>query len=121
RRGQVLRVEQIGDGQCLDLNAYALDDYKECLSAGRTRYFHGVNPQVGDHLWSAPPRERQMFTIVSDTVGSNDVMFPRCSALLYEVTWGFDYHTNCHDILAEAIREYDLTPDDVHDTFNAFM
>ncbi len=30
-------------------------------------------------------------------------------------------HTNCHDIQAEAQREYGLTPDDVHDCFNLFM
>jgi hypothetical protein len=30
-------------------------------------------------------------------------------------------HTNCHDIQAEAQREYGLTPDDVHDSFNLFM
>jgi uncharacterized protein len=30
-------------------------------------------------------------------------------------------HTSCADILGEAIREYELTPDDVHDSFNWFM
>jgi uncharacterized protein len=28
---------------------------------------------------------------------------------------------NCHDIQAEAQREYGLTPDDVHESFNFFM
>src|SRR4029077_17596248 len=27
----------------------------------------------------------------------------------------------CHDMQAEAQREYGLTPDDVHDSFNFFM
>jgi hypothetical protein len=35
--------------------------------------------------------------------------------------YGFEAHTNCHDIQAEAQREYGLTPDDVHDSFNLFM
>lgn len=30
-------------------------------------------------------------------------------------------HTNCNDIQGEAQREYGLTPDDVHDSFNLFM
>jgi hypothetical protein len=30
-------------------------------------------------------------------------------------------HTNCQDILAEAIGEYGLTPDDVHDSLNFWM
>jgi hypothetical protein len=48
-------------------------------------------------------------------------LFPRCSAYLYESAYGFDDHTNCHDIQSEAQREYGLTPDDVHDSFNFFM
>ena len=59
--------------------------------------------------------------ILEDTVGRNDVLFPRCSAYVYESAYGFDAHTNCHDIQAEAQREYGLTPDDVHDSFNLFM
>ena len=85
---------------------------------------HGLNPTKGDHLWSAPPRDRIMFTILEDTVGTNDVNYPRCSAFLFEYQFGFDghpAHSNCHDILAEAIREWGLTPDDVHDSFNGFM
>jgi len=62
-----------------------------------------------------------MFTIIRDTVGTNDVQYPRCTGFLYEYQYGFEQHTNCHDILAESIREYGLTPDDVHDSFNFWM
>jgi hypothetical protein len=82
---------------------------------------HGFNPSKGTFLWSQPPRERAMLYILEDTYGRNDVLFPRCSAYLYESAYGFDAHTNCHDIQAEAQREYGLTPDDVHDSFNFFM
>ena len=78
-------------------------------------------PSTGSFLWSAPPRERALLYILEDTVGRNDVLFPRCSAYVYESAYGFDAHTNCHDIQAEAQREYGLTPDDVHDSFNLFM
>ena len=120
-RGQILRIEQIGNGQCADFNAFNLHDYKEYFHTGRTRHLHGLFPAEGDMLWSAPPRERPMFTIIRDTVGTNDVQYPRCTGFLYEYQYGFDQHTNCHDILAEAIREYGLTPDDVHDSFNFWM
>jgi uncharacterized protein YcgI (DUF1989 family) len=53
-----------------------------------------------------------------------DVNYPRCSAFLFEYQFGFDghpAHSNCHDILAEAIGEWGLTPDDVHDSFNGLM
>jgi uncharacterized protein len=121
KRGQILRIEQMGNGQCADFNAFNLHDYKEYFHCGRTRHLHGLFPAEGDMLWSAPPRERPMFTIISDTVGTNDIQYPRCTGFLYEYQFGFDQHTNCHDILAESIREYGLTPDDVHDSFNFWM
>jgi len=119
--GHILRIEQVVGGQCVDFNAFNLHDYKEFMHCGRTRTVHGFNPTVGAFLWTAPPRERAMFYILADTVGRNDVLFPRCSAYVYESTYGFRTHTNCHDIQAEAQREYGLTPDDVHDSFNLFM
>lgn len=123
-RGQVLRIAQLGKGQVLDFNAFNLHDYKESFSCGMTRNMHGLNPGKGEHLWSAPPRNRMMYTILEDTVGTNDINYPRCNAFLFEYQFGFSghpAHSNCHDILAEAIREWGLTPDDVHDSFNGFM
>ena len=120
-RGQVLRIAQTEGGQCADFNAFNLHDYREHFHTGRTRHMHGIHPTAGDHLWSAPPRDRVMYTILRDTCGTNDVLYPRCSALLFELHFGLAPHTNCHDIQAEAQREYGLTPDDVHDSFNVFM
>ena len=119
--GQILRIEQTEGLQCVDFNAFNLHDYKEFMHCGRTRTVHGFRPTKGSFLWSAPPRERALMYILEDTVGRNDVLFPRCSAYVYESAYGFDVHTNCHDIQAEAQREYGLTPDDVHDSFNLFM
>ena len=119
--GQILRIEQVEGLQCVDFNCFNLHDYKEFMHCGRTRTVHGFNPTKGSFMWSAPPRERALLYILEDTVGRNDVLFPRCSAYLYESAYGFDAHTNCHDIQAEAQREYGLTPDDVHDSFNLFM
>jgi hypothetical protein len=120
-KGQVLRIEQVEGGQCVDFNCFNLHDYREFMHCGRTRTVHGFNPSRGTFMWSAPPRERAMLYILADTYRRNDVLFPRCSAYLYESAYGFDAHTNCHDIQAEAQREYGLTPDDVHDSFNLFM
>jgi uncharacterized protein YcgI (DUF1989 family) len=119
--GQILRVEQLDGDQCVDLNLFNLADYREFLHVGRTRTLHGIHPGAGDFLWSAPPRERAMAYLLTDTVGANDTLFPRCSANLYDSMFGFAEHTNCADIQAEAQREYGLTPDDVHDSFNLFM
>ena len=120
-QGQLLRIEQIEGAQCVDFNCFNLHDYKEFMHTGRTRTVHGLLPTTGHFLWSAPPRERAMMYILEDTARCNDVLFPRCSAYLYESSYGMPVHTNCHDIQAEAQREYGLTPDDVHDSFNLFM
>ncbi len=120
-RGQVLRIEQVAGRQCADFNCFNLHDYKEYMHTGRTRHMHGLHPTRGDFLWSAPPRERPMLAILADTCGTNDALYPRCSAFLYEYHYGLAVHTNCHDIQAEAQREFGLTPDDVHDSLNFFM
>ena len=64
-RGQVLRIEQIEGGQCVDFNCFNLHDYKEHFHCGRTRVVHGLWPTRGDSLWSAPPRDRR--TAAADT------------------------------------------------------
>ena len=117
----ILRIEQVEGGQCVDFNCFNLHDYKEFFHTGRTRHLHGLHPSKGDFLWSAPPRERQMMYIMEDTARTNDVLYPRCSGFLFEYHYGLPVHTNCHDMQAEAQREYGLTPDDVHDSFNFFM
>ena len=121
RRGQVLRIAQTAGHQCADFNCFNLHDYKEFFHTGRTRHLHGLHPTKGAFLWSAPPRERPIMAIIEDTVGTNDILYPRCSGFLFEHQYGLPVHTNCHDIQAEAQREYGLTPDDVHDSFNFFM
>ena len=120
-KGQILRIEQVEGPQCVDFNCFNLHDYKEPMHVGRIRAVHGLKPTAGNFIWSAPPRERAMMYILNDTANCNDVLFSRCSAYLYESAYGFAKHTNCHDIQAEAQREYGLTPDDVHDSLNFFM
>lgn len=117
-RGQILRLEQVANGQVADSNFFNLHDYKEYFHAGRTRHLHGFWPGLGTHLWSNPPRERPMMTIIEDSFGRNSVLYPRCSGFVFEYHFGYEHHTNCADILGESIREYELTPDDVHDSFN---
>ncbi|HEV2897200.1 MAG TPA: urea carboxylase-associated family protein, partial [Pseudaminobacter sp.] len=119
--GQILRIEQLEGPQCVDFNCFNLHDYKEAMHAGRIRAVHGLRPTAGHFIWSAPPRERAMMYFLADTTNCNDVLFSRCSAYLYESMYGFAAHTNCHDIQAEAQREYGLTPDDAHDSLNFFM
>lgn len=121
-RGEVLRIEQVEGGQCADFNAFNLHDYKEQLSCGFTRGAQGFNPRKGELVWTNAPRGRPIFVILEmpDTCHL-DIAGHRCSRPLFEKGWGFIDHTNCQDTFAEAIREYGLTPDDAHDSFNLWM
>jgi len=121
-RGEVFRIEQVEGGQCVDFNAFNLHDYKEHLSCGATRSVQGFNPRKGELVWTNAPRGRPMFVILEmpDTCDL-DIAGHRCSRPRFEMGWGFVDHPNCQDAFAEAIREYGLTPDDVHDSFNLWM
>jgi uncharacterized protein len=122
RRGEVLRIEQLEGGTCVDFNAFNLHDHKEFLDCGFTRSFQSFDPRGGEFIWTNAPRGRPMFSIleIADTC-ELDIVGHRCNRVFNELGWGLTDHANCQDSLAEAIREYRLTPDDVHDSFNLWM
>jgi hypothetical protein len=82
----------------------------------------GFRVNEGHVVVSTAPHYRPMMAIthmketcVSDLLGS------RCDATMGEREYNLVPRTNCQDTFAEAIREYGLTPDDVHDSFNMWM
>lgn len=121
-RGEVLRIEQLVGGTCVDFNAFNLHDHKEFLDCGFTRSFQSFDPRKGEFIWTNAPRGRPMFGIleIADTC-ELDIVGHRCNRVFDELGWGLTDHPNCQDSLAEGIREYGLTPDDVHDSFNLWM
>lgn len=122
RRGEVLRIEQLRGETCVDFNAFNMADYKEALDCGFTRSSQSFNPGRGEFVWTNAPRGRPMFAILEmpDTC-ELDITGHRCNRVYQDLSWGLTEHANCQDTLAEAIREYGLTPDDVHDSFNMWM
>ncbi len=121
-RGEVLRIEQVIGGTCVDFNAFNLDDYKESLDCGFTRSFQSFYPSRGEFIWTAAPRGRPMYGILEIAKTCElDIVGHRCNRPFQELGWGEVTHANCQDSLSEAIREYGLTPDDVHDSFNLWM
>jgi len=68
-------------------------------------------------MWSAPPREARMLYILEDTVAATTCCFHAGSAYVYEASYGFAV-TPIATTSSQAQREYGLTPDDVHDSFN---
>jgi uncharacterized protein YcgI (DUF1989 family) len=130
RAGQVLRIGQgAGGGQVGDLNAWNRQDPREAFHGARTAGYHGMHVTAGDQLWSTPPGERPMFTILEDTVAGrrsargalqHDVLLGRCTRQIRRWRYGSDT-PGCQEILAAAIEPFGLGADRVHDAFNVFM
>lgn len=118
--GELLSLEQMTDGQCVDVNVFALDYPRQHFSAARTRALHGLHPSSGAILWSTPP-ERPLMTIVSDTAADHDLGFPACSEFEYEDLTGLAGHANCHDLLAGAVAASGVEPALVHDPLNLWL
>lgn len=124
--GEVLRIIQVEGEQCVDFNAFNLNDYKEFMSASNTRAYHGFRPKQGDMLWSVHSRNRPMYLILEmkETCFANPIG-GRCKASLHYsdgfTPETFGIHTNCQDTFAVSVGEYGLSPDDVHDSFNMWM
>lgn len=120
-QGEVLRLTQLEGGQCVDFNAFNLQDATERLDVGQSR-LQGLRLRKGHVLFSNPPRWQPMLGILamSDQCHT-DTLDGRCHAARFERRYGFAQHTNCQDTLAAAIAEYGLAPDDVHDSFNLWM
>jgi uncharacterized protein YcgI (DUF1989 family) len=119
--GEVLRVSQVEGGTCVDYNAYNLSDYKEYLDCGMNRN-RGIAVGKGAIIWTNSPRARPIQAILDHSERFDQYyQGHRCNGIMYEIEYGFDDHPNCQDTFAEAIREYGLTPDDTHDSYNLWM
>jgi hypothetical protein len=120
-KGEVLRLTQVEGEQCVDFNCFNLYDYKERMSVGHMR-LQGFRVNEGHIVVSAPPRYNPMLAIthMAETCVT-DLLGARCDATAGEREYGLVPRTNCQDTLGEAIREYGMTPDDVHDSFNMWM
>ena len=93
-QGDTIRIEQVADGQGVDLSVHELAGRQRRLSAGRTRAMHGIHPTVGATLFSTPP-EVPLLRIVADTAPSHDLLFPACTPLEYEQLTGLTGHASC--------------------------
>jgi len=128
--GQIVRVTCVEGPQVADMIVFNADDQAEKFWSGRTRVIHGGHLKVGDHLWRVPPRVRPMLTLFADTLEhpphpfgarSHDLLYCRCDSRMYEIVYGRTGARNCNDNLAEAIAEFGIGPEHVHDPFNIFM
>ncbi len=119
-KGDTIRIEQIADGQGVDLSVHELTGRQRRLSAGRTRAMHGIHPTDGATLFSTPP-EVPLLRIVADTAPSHDLSFPACTPLEYEQLTGLGGHISCSEIHAELAAVWPLPPTGGDDVLNLWL
>lgn len=119
--GQILRVIDPRGVQVSDLLAFAADDVREVISAGRTfDYEETIRLTTGNVLWSN--RSNPMLEIIEDTVGKHDFLLTPCSEATFRHFYPAEsVHRGCFGNLAEALAPYGVEPDAIPVAFNIFM
>jgi uncharacterized protein YcgI (DUF1989 family) len=127
RAGQHLRIIAVEGAQVADSTFLALDNSREGYHAGQSV---ALNMLAGTGtmrrlttLWSRPPYERTMLTVVDDPVGVHFAWNGgRCSRGVYSVRDGIEEERRtCQGNLEEAVQPWGVEPDLIPDVFNVFM
>ncbi len=119
-RNSLLKITDVEGQQVGDFTAFMLPDLKEKFSSGRTRIENGTfRISVGNRLLSALCTT--MFTIIEDTCGVHDLLYPPCSRWVFENRYKVKAHDGCLENLAAAVHDRGLVIHDVPDPFNVFM
>ncbi len=121
RKGQRLKVVDIEGEQVADFICYNFHDKKEYLSSGRTiDYAETIFLTKGHSFYSN--RSNVMFKIIKDTVGRHDFLLTPCCADTFRIIYGHATpHRGCFGNLCEALKQYEIDPDDIPISFNIFM
>lgn len=116
--GDLLTIEQLADGQGVDLRAFGADG--SSFSAAQTRWMHGINPTRGTSLWRSCPWA-PLLTIVRDTAPGHDLCFPPCSGPEYARFTGIDGHVGCAELHAAALAAAGGDPWPGDDVLNLWL
>jgi uncharacterized protein YcgI (DUF1989 family) len=99
RAGQRLWVEQLDDGQGVDVRAFGADG--RSFSAAETRAAYGTAPTVGARLLVTPGRP--LLTVALDSAPGHDLLYPPCCAAAYAICTGISGHRGCAELATEAL------------------
>ena len=121
RKDQRIKVINSKGQQVVDTWGFNADDMREFMSMEHSRVAVGhIIPAVGDAL--VTNRRRPIITLVEDTSGGiHDTLFAACDRWRYEILGCTDYHDNCTDNLAAALKALGLEPPETPAPLNLFM
>ena len=119
--GQKVKVVNTHGEQVVDTWAFVRHDLGEFMSMEHTRAtLVKMTPAVGDHLYTN--RRRPILTLVEDTSpGIHDTLLAACDNYRYGLLGCTEYHDNCTDNLAAAMRDLDLRVPETPSPLNLFM
>jgi uncharacterized protein YcgI (DUF1989 family) len=121
KKDQRLKVVDVEGEQVSDFICYNLHNKAEYLSSGRTiDYAETIYLTKGNLFYSN--RSNVMFEMIEDTVGQHDFLLTPCSAEMFRIIYGdTNPHRGCFGNLCEALKEYEIVPDNIPTCFNIFM
>lgn len=121
KKDQHLKIVDIDGEQVSDFICFNLHDKMEYLSGGRTiDYAETIYLTKGHSFYSN--RSNIMFDMIDDTVGKHDFLLTPCSAEMFTIIYGHNEpHKGCFGNLRDALKDYDILPDQIPTCFNIFM
>ena len=119
---QFLQISDMAGKQVATFVAWNRHDFTEYLSTAETREANNaLMLRKDDGIYSN--RHNRMFTLLEDTVGRHDMLYPVCNTQRYLDDYGIPDHANCHDNILKAMdaRGHELPDDRLPDAINFFM
>ena len=127
KKGQVLQVIAHEGKQCADLKFLNAHDYREQFAAHWSEGINGVQGIGGARkltkLYSKPPWERVMLTVIDDEVGDHGPNGSCSQRILQYDPDLIEGDKTCVDLFAEILRPYGISLVDLDSagTFNVFF
>jgi len=120
-KGRAIRIVNTHGDQVVDTWAFRAGHLIEFMSMEHTRAtLLKLRPEVGDALITN--KRRAILTLEEDSSpGVHDTLIAACDNERYGLLGCTEYHDNCTDNLAAAMRELGLTPPETPSPLNLFM
>jgi uncharacterized protein len=120
-KGQTIKVINTHGEQVVDTWAFNRADLHEFMSMEHTRAgICRLVPRPGDAMLTN--HRRSILTLLEDTSGGvHDTLMAACDRYRYEQLGCKEYHNNCTDNLADAMKALGLTVPETPSPLNLFM
>jgi hypothetical protein len=118
---QFLQISDMLGKQVAIMTLFNVEDHSEVLSTAHTRAINHSLLLLKEHgLYSN--KRNKMMTVIDDTVGRHDILFPLDDDRAYHDDYGVEGHRNSLDALADALAKHEIERAQIPiDVVNWFM